>query len=121
MDPSKLKELMARYDRINGRFIADGGHTFETKFHEIVGGLGFGPDHYALPVGVLSGGQICRVSLAKLLLQEKRTQLDREKAERERERKKKERMIAFERLWGRQIILNEDDTSQLEMFEISLI
>ena len=70
-DPSKLQDLMARYDRTNEQFIADGGHTFETRLHEIVGGLGFLPADYSRPVGILSGGQKCRVSLAKLLLQEK--------------------------------------------------
>ena len=39
----KLKELMARYDRLNTRFITAGGHTFEARLNEILGGLGFSP------------------------------------------------------------------------------
>ncbi|MGD2109381.1 MAG: ATP-binding cassette domain-containing protein, partial [Phycisphaerae bacterium] len=67
-DQPRLGELMARYERINAQFIAKGGHSFETKLHEILGGLGFLPADYATPIGTLSGGQKCRAALAKLLL-----------------------------------------------------
>ncbi|MEE9294360.1 MAG: ABC-F family ATP-binding cassette domain-containing protein [Phycisphaerae bacterium] len=66
-DP-KLPELMESYQRVSARFIAAGGHTFETRVHEILGGLGFAPVDYAKPVSILSGGQKCRAALAKLLL-----------------------------------------------------
>ncbi len=67
-DDPKLAERMETYDRINARFIAAGGHTFETRLHEILGGLGFAPVDYARPLSVFSGGQKCRAALAKLLL-----------------------------------------------------
>lgn len=70
-DEDKLPELMETYERINARFIAAGGHTFETKLNEILGGLGFVPGDYALPMSILSGGQKCRVVLAKLLLSDR--------------------------------------------------
>ncbi|MCH7994135.1 MAG: ABC-F family ATP-binding cassette domain-containing protein, partial [Planctomycetes bacterium] len=51
---TELQELMARYDRCNERFVAAGGHKFETKLNEILGGLGFVPAEYSLSVGVVS-------------------------------------------------------------------
>ena len=62
---------MEEYERINTRFIAGGGHTFEARLNEILGGLGFTLMDYALPMSALSGGQKCRASLAKLLLQDR--------------------------------------------------
>jgi len=67
-DDPKLPELMETYERVNARFIAAGGHTFETRLHEILGGLGFAPTDYAKPLAMFSGGQKCRAALAKLLL-----------------------------------------------------
>jgi len=69
-DEAELARLMARYERINEQFIAAGGYGFETRLNEIMGGLGFSPADYALPMSVLSGGQKCRSALAKMLLQD---------------------------------------------------
>ena len=63
-----LDELMIQYDRVNARFIAAGGYNFESRINEILGGLGFSTDDYALPMSALSGGQRCRAALARLLL-----------------------------------------------------
>ncbi|MCH7871173.1 MAG: ABC-F family ATP-binding cassette domain-containing protein [Planctomycetes bacterium] len=67
-DDPKLPELMEKYERVNAEFITAGGHTFEARLHEILGGLGFSPADYDKPVSILSGGQKCRAALAKLLL-----------------------------------------------------
>lgn len=67
-DDDGLPELMDAYERINARFITAGGHTFEIRLHEVLGGLGFSPADYAKPLSVMSGGQRCRAALAKLLL-----------------------------------------------------
>jgi len=67
-DDPQLEELMATYERLSRRFIAAGGHDFETRMHEILGGLGFKPAEYDTPLRHLSGGQKCRTALAKLLL-----------------------------------------------------
>lgn len=64
----RLRELMDQYERTNARFIAAGGHTFETRLNEVLGGLGFTPSEYGLRMSALSGGQKCRAALAKLLL-----------------------------------------------------
>lgn len=62
--------LLAEYDRVHGQFLAAGGYNAESKVHEVLGGLGFSHRDYELPMSALSGGQKCRVALAKLLLQE---------------------------------------------------
>lgn len=67
-DKERLKELMEAYERVNSQFMARGGHNFETRLNEILGGLGFSPDDYDTPMATLSGGQKCRAALAKLLL-----------------------------------------------------
>ena len=70
-DGPELKGLMARYDRVSARFSAKGGYGFVQRMHEVLGGLGFKPSDYDLPMSVLSGGQRCRAALAKLLLQDR--------------------------------------------------
>ena len=67
----ELTELMERYERVNTQFIAAGGHNFETRLKEILGGLGFTTADYDQPMRVLSGGQKCRASLAKVLLEDR--------------------------------------------------
>ncbi len=69
-DGPELQRLMAEYERVNQRFIHEGGYTFEHRLGEILGGLGFTQADYALPVRILSGGQKCRAALAKLLLRD---------------------------------------------------
>ena len=71
-DSPELPQLMEEYERVNNQFLAAGGHGFETKLHECLGGLGFSQADYKLPMSVLSGGQKCRASLAKLLLADRR-------------------------------------------------
>jgi ATP-binding cassette subfamily F protein 3 len=65
-----LDELMAEYDELHHRLEAAGGYRYETYVNEVLGGLGFTPADYDLPISALSGGQKCRAALAKLLLQE---------------------------------------------------
>ncbi|MEW6250222.1 MAG: ABC-F family ATP-binding cassette domain-containing protein [Planctomycetota bacterium] len=69
-DGPRAGELLAEYDRVRARFEAAGGYSFEQRLNEVLGGLGFAPSDYELPVSVLSGGQKCRAALAKLLLQD---------------------------------------------------
>ncbi|MBI1824920.1 MAG: ABC-F family ATP-binding cassette domain-containing protein [Planctomycetes bacterium] len=70
-DHPSLPELMTQYDRVNAQFIAAGGHTFEARLNEILGGLGFSESDWAKPMSVLSGGQKCRAALGKLLLEDR--------------------------------------------------
>ncbi|MFQ5414005.1 MAG: ABC-F family ATP-binding cassette domain-containing protein, partial [Phycisphaerae bacterium] len=69
-DP-ELPRLMDQYDRLHERFVAAGGHTFETRLNEILGGLGFSRSDYTVPMGMLSGGQKCRAALARMLLEDR--------------------------------------------------
>jgi len=71
-DGPALCALMDEYERVNGRFLAAGGHGFQTRLNEILGGLGFAPSDYDKPMVQLSGGQKCRAALAKLLLAQRR-------------------------------------------------
>ncbi len=61
-------ELMQKYDRLMARFEAGGGYQYEVRIREVLGGLGFSPADYEQPVRVLSGGQKCRASLARMLM-----------------------------------------------------
>ena len=63
-------ELLQQLDRLSARFEAEGGYRMEQRFGEVMHGLGFKPADFTLPVSALSGGQKCRASLAKLLLQD---------------------------------------------------
>jgi len=62
------KALHDRYDRLHARFEADGGYGYEVRIREVLGGLGFAPDEYKQRIDVLSGGQKCRASLARMLM-----------------------------------------------------
>lgn len=66
-DPS---EAMARYAEAEQRFEQDGGYVYENRIQRVLTGLGFGPDAYDWPLAMLSGGQVTRALLARLLLQE---------------------------------------------------
>ncbi len=66
-DTAHVHGLMAQYDRLRARFEAAGGYQLEQRLNEVLGGLGFLPADYELPVAALSGGQKCRAALAKLL------------------------------------------------------
>ncbi len=62
--------VLDEYDRLQHRFDAAGGYDHEQRLNQVLGGLGFGPEEYGLPVSAMSGGQRSRASLAKLLLQD---------------------------------------------------
>jgi ATP-binding cassette subfamily F protein 3 len=66
-DPS---EAMARYAEAEHRFELAGGYEYENRIQRVLSGLGFGPEIYDQPLAILSGGQVTRAMLARLLLQE---------------------------------------------------
>lgn len=66
-DPTSLME---RYADAEHRFEMAGGYEYENRIARVLGGLGFPADHYEWPIAVLSGGQVTRALLARLLLQE---------------------------------------------------
>lgn len=60
--------LLEKYDRLHAEFEAGGGYTYEVRIREVLGGLGFQPEEYHHRIAALSGGQKCRASLARMLL-----------------------------------------------------
>lgn len=70
-DEAALKALMASYERLNGEFLAGGGHSARAKIAEVLGGLGFSTTDYDRALTSLSGGERCRAALARLLLEDK--------------------------------------------------
>jgi ATP-binding cassette subfamily F protein 3 len=64
----ELKSAMHQYDRLSGEFEITGGYRYETKIKEIAAGLGLEEKHYSLKTTQLSGGQLSRLGLAKVLL-----------------------------------------------------
>ncbi len=65
---SELKAAMHQYDRLGSEFELIGGYKYETKIKEIAAGLGLEEKHYQLKTSQLSGGQLSRLGLAKVLL-----------------------------------------------------
>ena len=66
----ELAGAMAEYDRLCHRFEMDGGYAYEARIKSILAGLGIGPEHYDAPTSSLSGGQLSRLGLAKVLVKE---------------------------------------------------
>jgi ATP-binding cassette subfamily F protein 3 len=63
--------LLADYDRVTTRFHAAGGYDAAQRLREIISGLGFLDSDLDRPVGTLSGGQKCRVALARMLVEDR--------------------------------------------------
>ncbi len=66
-DPS---ELMARYASAEQHFELAGGYEYENRIRRVLSGLGFSNESLSWPIDILSGGQVTRALLAKLLLEE---------------------------------------------------
>ncbi len=65
-----LAAAMAEYDRLCHRFETDGGYAYEARIKSILAGLDIGAEHYDAPTRTLSGGQLSRLGLAKVLVKE---------------------------------------------------
>lgn len=63
-------ELLARYAEAESKFEAAGGYAYEARIKQVLNGMGFGPQAYDWPIAYLSGGQVTRALLARLLLEE---------------------------------------------------
>ncbi len=66
----ELSAAMKEYDRLCHRFETEGGYAYEARIKSILAGLGIGPEHYDTKTGALSGGQLSRLGLAKVLVRE---------------------------------------------------
>jgi len=69
LSPAEHDRVLAEYGELQERFEADGGYLYEYRIRTVLHGLGFTPDEYSRPIGLLSGGQKTRALLARLLLE----------------------------------------------------
>jgi len=69
-DDEEQADLLEQYARVQEKYEAHGGYDYEHRIDAVLGGMGFRPSDFELPLGVLSGGQKGRAQIAKLLLEE---------------------------------------------------
>jgi len=65
---SNLDEIIARQTMLIERFEREGGLTYKSRARSALIGLGFTDEDFSKPTGTLSGGQMSKLSLCKLLL-----------------------------------------------------
>ncbi|RKY11659.1 MAG: hypothetical protein DRP52_05635 [Planctomycetota bacterium] len=64
----ELTDAMNGYDRLCHQFETGGGYACEARIKSILAGLGIGAEHYDATTSTLSGGQLSRLGLAKVLV-----------------------------------------------------
>ena len=64
-----LGPVMNEYDRLCHTFEVNGGYRYEARIKSTLAGLGFGPELFNTKTSALSGGQVSRLGLAKVLVQ----------------------------------------------------
>ncbi|MGL6195328.1 MAG: ABC-F family ATP-binding cassette domain-containing protein, partial [Thermoguttaceae bacterium] len=69
-DQSEHNRLAARYDRLHEELMRHDAYHLDHRVEKILHGLGFFDDDFTKPTTALSGGELNRLSLAKLLLAE---------------------------------------------------
>jgi len=69
-DGDELDALFERYSELTSHFELSGGYEMEHRTEQVLAGLGFSEDDYAIPVSRLSGGQKTRLALAHVLLED---------------------------------------------------
>ncbi len=65
-----FEAFMADYDRLTKQFETAGGYLFRSKAKGVLVGLGFGEVEHKRSILSLSGGQLARIKLARLLIDE---------------------------------------------------
>lgn len=61
---------MERYAALQEECERRGGYAFQPRIEKVLRGLGFTEEDWVKPVGVLSGGEMTRAALARMLLRE---------------------------------------------------
>ena len=61
--------LLAEHGRMSAIVDAMDAYNMDVEIRKVLNGMNFGPETYEKSVGVLSGGELTRLRLAKLLLQ----------------------------------------------------
>ena len=69
LDAQALTPVMNEYDRLSHAFKLCGGYSYEARIKTTLAGLGFGPELFTTKTSALSGGQVSRLGLAKVLVQ----------------------------------------------------
>ena len=64
------EEAVAQYGELETRFEALGGYSYHRRIEEVLTGLGFGRERWERPLTELSGGQLTRAYLARILLED---------------------------------------------------
>ncbi len=70
LSAGKADELGTEYARLSERFETEGGYTAPSRIQGVLSGLGFTVRQQSQTVESLSGGELTRLSLARLLLQD---------------------------------------------------
>ena len=65
---SDLHSLLERYGHLQTRWEMEGGYSYEARTKAVLFGLGFEERDLEKSAAVLSGGELNRLNLAKLLL-----------------------------------------------------
>ncbi len=68
IDPNEREQLILRHTRIHERFVSDGGLYYKSRISATLRGLGFSEDDFSRKLSTLSGGQLSKLALSKLLL-----------------------------------------------------
>lgn len=69
-DDSERERMGVRFDALQTQLQQRGGYHFDHKIKRVLHGLGFPDEDFQQAASLLSGGQINRLMLAKLLLEE---------------------------------------------------
>jgi ATPase subunit of ABC transporter with duplicated ATPase domains len=67
VDENVYEAAMARYEKLEAQFEANGGYAAEAEAAAIAGNLGLKPNVLSQEIGTLSGGQRRRIELARIL------------------------------------------------------
>ena len=67
VDEKIYDAAMARYEKLEAQFEANGGYAAEAEAASIASNLGLKPNVLSQPIGTLSGGQRRRIELARIL------------------------------------------------------
>ena len=62
-------ELLARHDQLQNIVDAADGYNMDVNIKKVLSGMGFAQDTWQKNIAVLSGGELTRLRLAKLLLE----------------------------------------------------
>ena len=69
-DPTELNKLSVRYDYVHESLLRHDAYHLDHRIERILHGVGFLDSEFDKPASALSGGELNRLSLAKLLLEE---------------------------------------------------